>query len=475
MLNSNDLSICCYAVSWHQLSRLLRHTSIKYWKALTRNFSTVWSTSFRSNSGMHLLTLAYLAVTIATTSSFRSSVLFRGISKRDFDIHYSSSDKRRLEASNFRHLLKEHREFSMVTSRPMTAADMDWDPKSAPKLDFNEDFYSILEVDPEIKGKELKKAYYKIVFKYHPDNKEGQEQKDLCNKQMMVINAAYKILKDDDARVAYDRKRRMGVYGEAAKVGKSSGGNSNSRSQAQTQTQQTQRKASSYSSSSSSDPFNGYYRKEPEDSGSTESLGDIFSDFWSEIRKGETKNLVVDLLDFLEDQVILALQNYLGHLCALIFNYNSILWVVFISLILLLLWYVFITKIPNSQSGGNPMGDIYSQVRSGGKTQTQTEGPRSKARVDSEVQIMQSAISNLKVETYIYLYYRWIVRNEEADRNAGENLLSVHFSSIQNRIIYSCEINVSHNNITKLPFPLSTLLSTVSHGRYDEGAIRLHS
>jgi curved DNA-binding protein CbpA len=261
---------------------------------------------------MHLLTFAYLAVIIVSTSSFRVPLLFRGIIGLDVDLKTSSSNRRRLKESNFCHLLKEHRGFSIVTSRLMTAADMDWDPKSAPKLDFNEDFYSILEVDPEIKGKELKKAYYKIVFKYHPDNKEGKEQKDLCNKQMMVINAAYKILKDEDARVAYDRKRRMGVYGEAAKVGKSSGGSSNSRSQTQTQTQQTQRSTSSYTSSSSSDPFSGYYRKEPEDSGSTESLGDIFSDFWSEIRKGETKNLVVDLLDFLEDQVRACIADFPG-------------------------------------------------------------------------------------------------------------------------------------------------------------------
>lgn len=254
---------------------------------------------------MHLLTSACLAVIIVSTSSFPVSVLFQSVRKRDADFRNSPSSKRRLVESSFCHVLKEPRELSMVTSRLMTAADMDWDPKSGPKLDFNEDFYSILEVDPEIKGKELKKAYYKIVFKYHPDNKEGKEQKDLCNKQMMVINAAYKILKDDDARVAYDRKRRMGVYGEAAKVGKSSGGNSNGRSQTQTQTQQNQRKTSSYTSSSSSDPFSGYgYGKESDASyESTESLRDIFSDFWSEIRKGETKNLVVDLLDFLEDQV----------------------------------------------------------------------------------------------------------------------------------------------------------------------------
>ena len=88
--------------------------------------------------------------------------------------------------------------------------DMDWDPKAAPKLDFEEDYYSVLEVDPEIKGKDLKKAYYKLVFKYHPDNKEGEEAKALCNKQMMVINNAYQTLKQDEKRSAYNRKRKYG-------------------------------------------------------------------------------------------------------------------------------------------------------------------------------------------------------------------------------------------------------------------------
>ena len=70
-----------------------------------------------------------------------------------------------------------------------TVDDMNWDPKSAPKLDFNEDLYAVIEVDGSCSPQELKRAYYKIVFKYHPDNKEGETAKKLCNQQMMVINA----------------------------------------------------------------------------------------------------------------------------------------------------------------------------------------------------------------------------------------------------------------------------------------------
>ena len=88
-----------------------------------------------------------------------------------------------------------------------TNNEMNWDPKAAPKLDFNEDYYSVLEAPPNIDSKELKKQYYKIVFQYHPDGKKTEKEKELSNKQMMVINNAYKILKNDVTRKEYDIKR----------------------------------------------------------------------------------------------------------------------------------------------------------------------------------------------------------------------------------------------------------------------------
>ena len=36
-------------------------------------------------------------------------------------------------------------------------SEMNWDPKSGPKLDFNEDYYSVLDVDSKVDAKELKK------------------------------------------------------------------------------------------------------------------------------------------------------------------------------------------------------------------------------------------------------------------------------------------------------------------------------
>lgn len=52
-----------------------------------------------------------------------------------------------------------------------------------PKLDFNEDYYSVLEVNPNADSKDLKKAYLKLVFSYHPDNKLNKDNLDLRNRQ----------------------------------------------------------------------------------------------------------------------------------------------------------------------------------------------------------------------------------------------------------------------------------------------------
>jgi curved DNA-binding protein CbpA len=174
----------------------------------------------------------------------------------------------------------------------------------------------------------------------------------------MVINAAYKVLKDSDARIAYDRKRSMGVYGEAAKVEKTAGGSSYTGSK--TQKQNDRSSSSSSSSSDGSNPFGnyGYNPNYAQDNEATESLGDIFGDLFQSVRKGDSQNFVGDLLDFLEDQ------------------------------------------IPGG--GYKESEDIYSQVRGSAErssrgSQEGSSGKRSKALVDSEIQILVSAISNLKI------------------------------------------------------------------------------
>ena len=62
----------------------------------------------------------------------------------------------------------------------------------------NKDYYKILGVSKSSSSEEIKKAYYKLAHKYHPD-KGGDEKK------FKEINEAYQILSDQDKKSQYDR------------------------------------------------------------------------------------------------------------------------------------------------------------------------------------------------------------------------------------------------------------------------------
>lgn len=64
------------------------------------------------------------------------------------------------------------------------------------------DYYSILEIEFGASIEEIRSAYKKQAIKWHPDKNNG---KDTLN-QMQLINEAYLILKDSDARILYDKE-----------------------------------------------------------------------------------------------------------------------------------------------------------------------------------------------------------------------------------------------------------------------------
>ena len=244
---------------------------------------------------MNCCLVRFLCVVVITNGIVHALTLFRGF-------HLPSN---RLSAGFVRPAPFLHRTCTALFAQE--PEDLNWDPNSGPKLNFNEDYYSVLEVDPTISNKDLKKAYYKIVFKYHPDNKETKEEKAMSNKQMMVINTAYKTLKDVDARAKYDRKRMNGKSSTSSSRGPKSSSSSSSSS----------RSSSSSSTSGRSSSYNAYERtgnpyvdafdgnnNDDDAYVTTDSLEDILSELWSDIRKeGGVKNIFGDVLEFLEDQV----------------------------------------------------------------------------------------------------------------------------------------------------------------------------
>lgn len=142
----------------------------------------------------------------------------------------------------------------MASDSVMDPSNMHWDPKSAPKLDFNECYYNVLEIPPYSDPTTIKKAFYRLVAIYHPDTKESPEDKELCNKQMMVLNNAYKILKDDELRLTYDAQLRRGLRGANARIRGAASNASSSKTES----------ASSSSSQKESARSNRRYSDEPQ-------------------------------------------------------------------------------------------------------------------------------------------------------------------------------------------------------------------
>lgn len=63
----------------------------------------------------------------------------------------------------------------------------------------NKDYYKILGVSKTASQEEIKKAYYKLAHKYHPDKKGGDEKK------FKEINEAYQVLSNPQKRAQYDQ------------------------------------------------------------------------------------------------------------------------------------------------------------------------------------------------------------------------------------------------------------------------------
>lgn len=67
------------------------------------------------------------------------------------------------------------------------------------KYDKKNDYYKLLGVAPKADEKEMKKAYFKLAKKYHPDV-AGEEHAD----KFKAISSAYEVLSDEGQRATYD-------------------------------------------------------------------------------------------------------------------------------------------------------------------------------------------------------------------------------------------------------------------------------
>ena len=63
------------------------------------------------------------------------------------------------------------------------------------------DYYEVLGINRNASDDEIKKAFRKLAFKYHPDHNREEE----AGEAFKEVNEAYETLSDRDKRSAYDR------------------------------------------------------------------------------------------------------------------------------------------------------------------------------------------------------------------------------------------------------------------------------
>jgi curved DNA-binding protein CbpA len=66
------------------------------------------------------------------------------------------------------------------------------------------DHYKLLCIAPSASAQEIKKAYRKLAFQYHPDRNHASQE---ANEKMQEINEAYATLSDPIKRKEYDIPR----------------------------------------------------------------------------------------------------------------------------------------------------------------------------------------------------------------------------------------------------------------------------
>jgi curved DNA-binding protein CbpA len=71
-------------------------------------------------------------------------------------------------------------------------------------------YYEILEISQTASTEEIKKAYRKLAFKYHPDRNKEKKTEEIFK----IISNAYEVLSNKEKKSKYDIEYKQKIYEE---------------------------------------------------------------------------------------------------------------------------------------------------------------------------------------------------------------------------------------------------------------------
>ena len=71
------------------------------------------------------------------------------------------------------------------------------------QFDSSIDYYSVLGLQRDASQSEIKKKFYQLAKKYHPDAQKGKQSDEMFKK----VTSAYEVLSDEKLKAQYDGER----------------------------------------------------------------------------------------------------------------------------------------------------------------------------------------------------------------------------------------------------------------------------